>query len=748
MPIVFKNDTFHLYNNEVSYIFKILKNKQLGHLYYGKRLPLRESFDYMFVTNSKSNTACQFEGDSQFSLDYIKQEYPTFGTTDFSEGAYQIKQDNGSIITNFTYKAHNIFKGKPVLMNGLLPATYVEDESEATTLEVILEDTLIHAELHLRYTIYEDRNVITRDAKFVNHGEEDLRLTRALSMSVDFDDKDFEMLQLSGAWGRERHIRIRELVEGSQAISSARGTSSNQQNPFIALKRKSTDEFQGEVYAFSFVYSGNFLAEVEVSHFDRTRVFMGINPFNFEWSLKKGESFQTPEVVMVYSDLGLNGMSHTFHGLYRERLARGQWRDQSAPILINNWEATYFDFSEEKILELAKESKELGVELFVLDDGWFGKRNSNKSSLGDWFPNLEKLPEGIKGLSKKITDLGLKFGLWFEPEMISNDSELYKAHPDWVIHTPDRRMSHGRNQYVLDFSRKEVVDYLYNVISETLHESDIIYVKWDMNRNITEPYSTALPVDRQGELYHRYILGVYDLYDRLTKEFPHILFESCASGGARFDPAMLYYAPQAWLSDDTDSVERLKIQYGSSLVYPIKSMGSHVSAIPNHQVNRRTPLKMRGDVAYFGTFGYELDVTKLSDEEKNEVKRQNLFFKEIQTTVQFGDFYRITSPFNDAKEKVCWMSVSRNQEEAVVGVYQVLASPNPKYDRIRLKGLNPNYHYEVNGNSESIFTGDELMNFGLLFDNVKIKNDNITLNPKVGTADFSSDVYVLRRVDK
>ncbi|MDE6357509.1 MAG: alpha-galactosidase, partial [Eubacteriales bacterium] len=446
-----------------------------------------------------------------------------------------------------------------------------------------------------------------RSARFSN---EKFVLTNAMSFSVDLPDYKYEMIELTGAWSRERNVKTRKLEHGTQGIYSMRGCSSGNYNPFIALKRFNTDEFSGEVYGFSLVYSGNFLAQVDVDTYDVARVTLGINPNNFNWTLNNGEEFQTPEVVSVYSDKGLNKMSQTYHTLYRTRLARGYWRDRERPILVNNWEATYFDFNEEKIISLAEKAKELGIELLVLDDGWFGKRNDDTSSLGDWYVNLEKLPNGISGLSKKITDMGISFGLWIEPEMVNKDSDLYRAHPEYMLATPNRNISHGRNQYILDFSKKEVIDYIYTMLEKVISESKISYIKWDMNRCMSEVFSSGMDSEYQGKVMHKYILGVYDLYERLISKFPEILFESCASGGARFDPGMLYYAPQCWTSDNTDAIERLKIQYGTSMVYPLSSIGSHVSAIPNHQVFRNTPIETRANVAYFGTFGYELDLNK------------------------------------------------------------------------------------------------------------------------------------------
>lgn len=736
MPILYNDSTreFHLQTEKTSYILSVLENGQLGHLYYGKKLRHRNSFQRLFHVEATPNTACVNEGDLIFSLDLIKQEYPAYGATDFREPAYQVLQEGGSRITNFVYQHHDIYQGKKGLEG--LPATYVENEDEATTLEVYLYDKEIDVEVRLSYTVFERGNAIARSSQFINRGQADVNLTRAMSASFDLPDSDFEMVQLSGSWARERHIKNRKLVPGIQSIASTRGTSSAQHNPFLALKRPSTTEHQGEVYGVSLVYSGNFLAQVEVDHYDVTRLMIGINPFDFNWLLESGESFQTPEVVMVYSSEGLNEMSQMFHRLYRTRLARGQWRDRERPVLINNWEATYFDFDETKIFELAKSSKELGVELFVLDDGWFGKRDADTSSLGDWFEDKRKLPNGLAQLAKDITGLGMEFGLWFEPEMVSKASELYKTHPDWVIHVPNRKMSHGRNQFVLDFSRQEVVDFIHGLVAKVLRDAPISYVKWDMNRYMTEIGSLELPANRQREVVHRYILGVYSLYERLTSEFPHVLFESCAGGGSRFDPGLLHYAPQGWTSDDTDAVERLKIQYGTSLVYPISSMGAHVSAVPNHQVGRITSLETRANVAYFGAFGYELDVTMMTNEEKEEVKNQIAFYKENRSLIQQGQFYRIESPFAEDGNITSWTVVSDDQNEAILGYYQVLAQPNPGLACVFFKGLNPEFEYAIDGIDDT-FYGDELMGAGLQLNRYRTNEH---------PADFSSVVYKLTKV--
>lgn len=700
---------FHLCNNNVSYIFRVLeKSNQLEHLYYGKKLTHRDSFTHLIEREIRPSCNL-FENDHTSSLEHIKQEYPSFGTTDYRQPAHMITDKIGSTITNFQYKDYKLLKGKPVLDN--LPAVYTEQAEEADTLEITLTDEVLRATLVLSYTIFRDRNVICRNARFINESDSAFFLDNAMSASVDLPDDQFEMIHLAGAWAREAHMEVQPLTKGIQSVYSSRGASSHAHNPFLALRRYNGTEHTGEVYGFSLVYSGNFLAQAEVDTYGVSRVMMGINPFQFRWKLKPGEVFQTPECIMVYTHEGLNGMSQTFHELYRERLARGYWRDRARPILINNWEATYFNFDEEKILSIAETAQNLGIELFVLDDGWFGNRNDDTSSLGDWFANEGKLPNGIKGLAEKINKIGMKFGLWFEPEMVCKDTALFKEHPDWIIATPNRMPSHGRNQFILDFSRKEVVEHIFQLMDNIVEDSNISYIKWDMNRYMTETYSSSLPIDQQGELSHRYILGVYSLYEKLLAKYPEMLFESCAGGGARFDPGMLYYAPQAWASDNTDAVERLKIQYGTSLVYPLSSIGSHVSTVPNHQVERITPMETRANVAYFGTFGYELDITKLTKEEQEKVMLQTAFMKEHRDFIQKGTFYRLLSPFDS--NEVSWMVVARDKKKALVGYYKVLAKPNERYNRIKLTGLDPDKLYAIEGKDTKHY-GDELMNIGIL----------------------------------
>lgn len=698
---------FHLNAKNSSYIMKVLEGGYLAHLYWGRKVAgysgakAIRHIDRSFSPNPTS------EG-REFSLDTTPLEYPAFGNTDFRVPAVQIRFTDGSTITDFRYDSHRIYEGKPALSG--LPATYVEEDGEAETLEIVMRDSGRPVGVVLRYTAFKNHDAIARSVEVFNDGAEPVAIERALSMNVDFRDSAFDLLNLPGAWARERHIARRPVEMGVTHIESRRGASSHQQNPFIALMRKDAGEFHGEVYGFSLVYSGNFLAQVEVDQYRTTRVAMGINPFNFSWKLEPGSRFQTPETVMVYSAAGLNAMSADYHGLYGRRLCRGRFRDALRPVLVNNWEATYFDFDKEKILDIAGKAKPLGIELMVLDDGWFGKRDSDFSSLGDWVVNEEKLAGGLKALGEAVVGSGMQFGLWFEPEMVSPDSDLYREHPDWCLHVPDRTRSEGRNQLILDMSRGDVRDRLYQMLKEVLESAPITYVKWDMNRHMTEVGSALLPPDRQKETAHRYILGLYELMEALTTAFPEVLFESCSGGGGRFDPGMLYYMPQTWTSDDTDAVERLKIQYGTSLVYPISSMGAHVSAVPNHQVHRVTSLEMRGHVAMAGNFGYELDIAGMPPEELDLVKEQVAVYKEIRETIQFGDFYRLLSPFEG--NETAWIFVSPDKQEAVFFYYKVLGEPNEPFRSVRLHGLDAAASYELLETGE-VYGGDELMHIGL-----------------------------------
>lgn len=697
---------FHLYNDEVSYVIRIMENGQPENLYYGKRISEEDPLGLYHEEAMRSQMSVCVPEPGLLSMHYMRQEYPSYGTGDYRSPAFSILQENGSRITEFCCVGHTIEPGKPSLLP--LPATYTEADDEAQTLQIRLRDALLGTDLVLLYTIYEKYPVITRSARFEHHGPAPVVLERAMSLSVEWSDMDFTQITLSGAWARERYVKERKLEMGISGVQGLAGTcSSAEHNPFLALARPGCTEDAGEVYGFSLLYSGNFLAQTEVSTFDMTRVMMGIHPESFSWELAAGGAFQTPEAVMVYSAEGLGGMSRTFHRLYRTRLVRGFWRDRPRPILLNNWEATYFDFTEEKLLEIAAGAKGCGIELFVLDDGWFGARDDDHRSLGDWYCNLKKIPSGIGGLSRRVEALGLKFGLWVELEMVNEDSDLYRAHPEWVIGAPGRFACHARHQYVLDYSNPDVVEYIYRMISEVIASSAISYIKWDMNRYMTGAFSNAAwtreggdagaapwPAMRQGEMMHRYTLGLYTLYEKLTSAFPEVLFESCASGGARFDAGMLFWAPQAWCSDDSDAAERMKIQYGTSYAYPIVSMGAHVSAVPNHQLMRTTPLETRANVAYFGTFGYELDLNLLSGSELEMVRSQVRFMKENRQLLQIdGDFYRLRSPFKG--NETAWMVVSPDRTRAIAAFYQRLNRVNGSWERLRLRGLDPDKAYEV-----------------------------------------------------
>lgn len=730
MGIIFnkENRLFHIKSKKTSYVMRVLETGHLINLYWGRKINSNK-IDYVVKNRACGSFLADLDNIDALHLEIIPQEYPSYGNPDLRSPAVQIKLANGTTVTDFRYYSHEIYNGKKVLQG--LPATYVENEDEAETLEITLKDELAGLRVILSYTVFKDYDAITRSCRFINDSKEEVDVLRALSANVDFGQSDFDLIQLSGSWARERHIIRTPLRNGGQCIESRRGASSHAQNPFIALVSKDTTEDKGEVYGFNLVYSGNFLANVEVDMHSNARAQIGINPFDFTWNLESGEEFQTPEAVMVYSPNGLTGMSHIYHDLYRERLCRGTHRDKERPILINNWEATYFDFNNEKIKDIAKESSNLGIELFVLDDGWFGERNNDDCSLGDWFVNEEKIKGGLNSLAKDINEMGMQFGLWFEPEMISPKSKLYEEHPDWCIHIEGRVRSESRKQLILDLSRDEVCDAVIEMLTNVLKSAPISYVKWDMNRNMTEIGSPAWPAKKQKEVAHRYMLGLYKILENITTNFPNILFESCSGGGGRFDGGMLYYMPQTWTSDDTDAIERLKIQEGTSLVYPVSTMGSHVSAVPNHQVHRITPLHTRGVVAMAGSFGYELDITKMTDEEKEEVKSQVEFYKNIRKTIQFGDLYRLKSAFYS--NEAAWMNISKDGNNLVVSYVKKYAEANVLQKRLKLKALDENSLYEISETGE-IFGGDELMYIGL----------------EVGelNGDYQARSWTLRRIQK
>ncbi|MCI1774584.1 MAG: alpha-galactosidase [Paenibacillus lautus] len=710
MSIHFHEDLgiFHLQSDRSSYVIELVRGVYPAHAYWGRRIRDNRVLGLLERRGRASFSPMPFREDASFSLDSLPQEYPGYGSGDFRQPAYQVQLANGTTVTEAEYVRHRIYSGKPKLEG--LPAVYTEQDDEADTLELELVDRVSGLTIYLSYTVMKAFDAISRSVSFRNDSKENMTLLRAMSASVDMDHSRYDLLHLHGAWARERHVQRRRLSPGMQGIESRRGSSSHNHNPFLALLSEGAGEEFGEVYGFSLVYSGSFSAQVEVDQYDTTRVTMGLNPFDFTWLLEPGQSFQTPEAVMVFSAEGLGGMSRRYHKMYRTRLCRGQFRDATRPVLVNNWEATYFNFNADKIEQIASAGRDLGIELFVLDDGWFGKRNDDTTSLGDWVVDKNKLPDGLEDLVKRVRGLDMQFGLWFEPEMISPDSDLYRQHPDWCLHVEGRRRTEGRQQLILDFSRQEVGDAVADMVRGILRSAPITYVKWDMNRNMTEIGSAALPPERQRETAHRYMLGLYRVMEQLTTEFPHILFESCSGGGGRYDPGMLYYMPQTWTSDNSDAVSRLKIQYGTSLVYPLSSMGAHVSAVPNHQVHRNTSLRTRGHAAMSGNFGYELDLTAFSEQEKEEVREQVKLYKEIRHLVQFGDFYRLRNPFEG--NEAAWTIVSEDRSEAVLYYFRILSEANEPIRWLRTMGLDPEGDYKCleDGN---IYGGDRLMNAGL-----------------------------------
>ncbi|MCH5263314.1 MAG: alpha-galactosidase [Lachnospiraceae bacterium] len=683
---VFKLDTEH-----TSYCIGIVDDDNfVGHIYYGRKLS-DVNLTYLMRTTEAPFVPSQNNRDRTSFLDTFPMEYTGNDLGDYREGTLTVRTMGGHTAVSLSYISHRIYDGKAALEG--LPATFGKD-TECKTLELTCEDKILQLQVILSYSIFADSDAIARSVKIVNNGKEPIYLTKVLTACIDMDNEDYEMITLHGSWARERAIQTRTVMKGKQSVSSVRGESSHQEHPFMAWKKNTTTEERGDIYAMSFVYSGNFLAQIEANQFGSMRAMMGIHPHNFCWKLDSGERFQAPEVICVYSAEGIGGMTRCFHDLYRNHLIRGEYKDKKRPILINNWEATYFDFNTDKLLDIARQASKLGIEMLVMDDGWFGHRNDDNTSLGDWQVNESKINGGLKYLVDEVNKLGMKFGIWFEPEMISPDSDLYRAHPDWAIAVPGRTGSLARNQYVLDLTRREVLDCVYEMVSSILKSANIEYVKWDMNRQLSDVGSYGLPADRQGELYHRQVLAVYELQDRLTKEFPYLLLENCSGGGARFDAGMLYYSPQIWCSDDTDAVERLSIQAGTAMVYPLSAMGAHVSDCPNHTVGRVTPFETRGYVALAGTFGYELDVTKIPEEDRNMIPKQVAMYHQYNDLVRAGDYYRIAH-YADNHYYDCYEVVAKDKSEALITYVQVLNRPNYHSRRIHIPGLDPEKTYVI-----------------------------------------------------
>lgn len=707
-----EDNVFHLQTEKSSYILQILKTGHPAHLYYGKKIRHSEKFENFIETKEipHGSSTSYNKQNHGFSLNLESLEYSSYGKGDYRNPSISLLSADGNRTFDFLYHSHVITEGKAELQG--LPSSYGAEDEKIQTLKIQLMDSAYGLSLFLSYSVFPDRDIVTRNARLENKSHSSVIIDKISSFNLDFDHCDFDLISLDGAWVRERHSHRRPLNYGKVELSSRKGVSSPDHNPFMILCDKSATEKWGDSYGFALMYSGNHSCTAEVNTQDCTRVQMGINDFDFNWTLDRGEVFQSPESVLAFSDGGLNGLSSLFHSFIRNNIVRGKWKHKERPVLINNWEATYFDFTEKSLLKLAREAKDLGIELFVLDDGWFGCRNSDKSSLGDWTVNRKKLPGGIEGLAGKIQKLGMDFGIWVEPEMISIDSDLYRKHPEWKVKTPRREASPGRFQYLLDLSNPDVCDFIYTSMVDLFKSADISYVKWDMNRNFSDLYSSHLPQEKQKEFAHRYVLGLYQILRKLTDEFPDILFESCASGGSRFDLAMFYYMPQIWTSDNTDAVERLHIQQGSTLFAPPSVLGAHVSAVPNHQVLRITPIESRFNTAAFGILGYELDLTKLSKFEKKVIKKQISFYKKYRKLLQFGDFNRIQNP---AENSIClWSVVSREKDCAIVGYYQQLAHPNPGTERYQLENLDEEFRYSVKNRPQYI----DIRQFGELINMV------------------------------
>lgn len=700
---------FTLQTKRTTYQMKAGDYGILLHLYYGARVE-DCTMDYLLHRKDVGFSGNPYEAgeDRTFSLDTLPQEFPSYGVGDYRNNCVGVCQADGTRAADFRYVSWEIREGAHKIPG--LPCLFDEDET-AETLVIFLEDAASSLKLELYYVVFADRDVIARSARITNGGKEAVRLEKMMSACLELPNGSWEAIHFHGRHAMERRLERLPLMHGTMEVGSRRGTSSHQHNPGVILCSPDATEEHGGCYGLSLIYSGNFSMEIEMDQMDSVRAVCGINPEFFEYRLEPGEAFDTPQLMMTYSGSGLGRMSSNFHSIIRHNLCRGKYKFVRRPVLINNWEATYFDFNEEKILSIARQASELGIEMLVLDDGWFGSRDSGNAGLGDWFVNTDKLKGGLTDLVTGINGLGMKFGIWIEPEMVNEDSRLYREHPDWALTIPGRKPCRSRNQLVLDMSRSEVRDYVFDSIAAVLKSANVEYVKWDMNRSICDVYSAVLPKERQGEVYHRYVLGIYDLMERFTSSFPNILFEGCSGGGGRFDPAILYYSPQIWCSDDTDGIERLEIQYGTSFFYPISAVGSHVSAIPNHQTGRRTPLATRGVVAMAGSFGYEMDLNLLTEDEKEAVKAQVEDYKKYYDLIHNGDYYRLASPQGDSGF-TAWQFVSGDKTRTLLNLVITHVRANAPDLWFKLRGLDPEKRYRLEENGR-IYSGSALMNAGI-----------------------------------
>lgn len=706
--------TITIHTKNTSYQMRMDPSGFLQHMYYGDRIEDEDlSYLYIWYDRACAGNPEETYPDRTISFDIMPQEYPGCGVGDFRVSALSVRNADGSFGADFRYAGHEIRKGKYSL-NGL-PSSY-DFGGNAETLMVRARDKVTGLTLELLYGVFEDEDVITRTVRFINDSDKGIALTRAFSASLDIPYGSWDLIHFHGRHALERQTEREGLTHLIKTVGSKRGTSSHQENPFIILADKRTDEDHGSCYGMMLVYSGGFRAEAEVDQIDSTRVVMGIQDDQFEWMLGPGESFEAPEVIMSYSGSGLAKLSHIYHRFIRRNICRGKHQFARRPVLLNSWEASYFDFTDETLLALADEAAELGMDMLVLDDGWFGKRNDDYAGLGDWYVNEDKIRCGLKSLVEQVNAKGLKFGIWMEPEMINEDSDLYREHPDWAFAMPGRQPVRTRNQLVLDLTRREVIEYVYGCMERILGENNIEYLKWDMNRSLSDVYSAALPAERQGEVMHRFVLGIYEIMERITARFPDLLIEGCSGGGARFDAGILCYSPQIWCSDDTDPVHRLNIQYGTSFGYPVSTVGAHVSASPNHQTGRSTPLSTRAVAAMAGTFGYELDPAKLSPGEKEAVREQLAYFRRHYELIQGGLYYRLSAP--GEKHYMSWETAAEDGSEALLSLVVTDVQPNQALINIKLKGLDAGAVYDVtdgNGDAAGTVSGQALMKAGYTF---------------------------------
>lgn len=704
-----KKNLFTLQTLDSTYQMKVDDHGVLLHTYYGA--PADETdFSYLIGPEDRgfSGQPGDEKKDRTYSMDYYPLEYPVQGNGDFRVKALKAGFEGEVLALDLRFVSYELEKGKYSLPG--LPALFEAEAGEVETLKITLKDRLEEIYVTLFYGVFEKKNVITRAASIENRSGKNVTLKRALSFGLDFMEGDMDLIHFYGKHAGERQFERRNLPHGITEISSSRGTSSHHHNPFVILCDKDTTEDFGNAYGVSFIYSGGFKIQMEKDQVDGIRLVCGLDDEEFLWKLAQGETFVTPEAALSYSEKGLTALSDQFQKAYHANLIRSPWKDKKRPTLVNNWEATYFGFDAEKLLKIAGEAADLGLDMLVLDDGWFGKRDDDNSGLGDWFVNEKKLGCTMKELVDRVNALGLKFGIWLEPEMVSEDSDLYRTHPDWVLQIPGREPNRSRNQLVLDLSRKEVREYMKKFIDDTLSCANISYVKWDMNRSVDNVYSAADPTLSQGAIRHKYVLGLYEVMEDMLTRHPDLLLEGCSGGGGRFDAGMLYYAPQIWCSDNTDAIERLRIHYGTSFAYPMSSVSAHVSVCPNHQNGRVTPFKTRGICAMQGSFGYELDLSKLSEEDKAEARRQITVYNENWELFQSGSYYRLNSPMEN-HDYTAWSYVSKDQRKASLSVIYTDLHGNPKPVRVKLKGLKKDASYDVDG---TVYTGTALMRGGLL----------------------------------